>query len=62
MKKIYQAPVTEVLFVKINAAIMQTSMIVNKNQEDEIEDSEEILSRRHNAWDDEEELEEEEDF
>jgi hypothetical protein len=61
MKKIYQAPGTEVLFVKINAAIMQTSMIVNKNQEDEIEDSGEILSRRRSEWDDEE-LEEEEDF
>ena len=64
MKKIYNSP--ELVVVKVSTITMiATSTPVNLDLKDaeEYEEGGELTGvRRYNAWDDEEELEEEEDF
>lgn len=56
MKKTYIAPDVELTFVEISRMIATSSLDVNKESEDEIENEEEFLSRRrNNVWDEEEE-------
>lgn len=55
MKKTYIAPDVELTFVEISRMIATSSLDVNKESEDEIENEEEFLSRRRNVWDEEEE-------
>ena len=57
MKKIYQVPSTEILFIDTHVVMNTTSMMVNKNVDDTpIQSSEDILSRRRSEWADEEEI------
>ena len=51
MKKTYQKPVTQHVIIQVHG-YLQTSL--KMNNEDKVEDSNEIMSRRQNQWDDDE--------
>jgi len=56
MKKIYQAPVTQSISLRCCRLLQDQSLPVNGNGDTIKEgEEEEILSRRRNLWDDEEE-------